>query len=63
MRFTISLDDAVKRLRWLLALKRYPPRHYRHTHTDDGQIPVAQHEWHPDHAPTVDEVLGKTRSP
>jgi hypothetical protein len=58
MRFTITHDDAVKHLRWLLNLKRYP-RGIIGTHTDDGQIPVAQHEWRPDHAPTADEVLGR----
>ena len=58
MRFTITFDEGVERHRWLLALKRNP-RGIIGTHTDDGQIPVAQHEWHSDHAPTAGEVLAK----
>lgn len=32
------------------------------SHRDGGQSPVVQHEWHIDHAPTLQEVLSrKTR--
>jgi hypothetical protein len=41
---------------WQMALARHAGGVIG-THTDGGKMPVAQHEWHLDHAPSLQDVL------
>jgi len=55
MAFT-TLEDALRERMRLATLRKYPGGVVG-THSDNGEMPVHQHEWHIDHAPTLEEVL------
>jgi hypothetical protein len=44
-----TLQEAMQESSWQMALARHPGGVIG-THTDGGKMPVAQHEWHLDHA-------------
>jgi hypothetical protein len=52
------LQEAMQERSWQMMLGRHPGGVIG-THTDGGKMPVAQHKWHLDHAPSLQDVLNR----